>query len=99
MSSSRRAADQSLLKSTRQQAHQRIAHVLEQQPEVAATQPELLARHFTEAGSTSRRCGTGSRAGQHASDRSAYLEAISHLTTGIELLRPCQRPLSIPNKP
>ena len=27
------------------------------------------------------------RAGQHASDRSAYLEAISHLTTGIELLK------------
>ena len=26
------------------------------------------------------------RAGQHASDRSAYLEAISHCTTGIELL-------------
>ena len=27
------------------------------------------------------------RAGQHASDRSAYLEAISHFTTGIELLK------------
>ena len=27
------------------------------------------------------------RAGQQASDRSAYLEAISHLTTGIELLK------------
>jgi hypothetical protein len=27
------------------------------------------------------------RAGQHASDRSAYLEAISHVTTGIELLK------------
>ena len=45
------AAYQSLLKSTRQQSHQRIAHVLEQQfPETAATQPELLARHCTEAG-------------------------------------------------
>jgi len=27
------------------------------------------------------------RAGQQASDRSAYLEAISHLSTGIELLK------------
>ena len=65
------AAYQSLLKSTRQQAHQRIAHVLEQQfPEVAATQPELLARHFTEAGSTSRRCCTGSeRANTRATAR------------------------------
>jgi predicted ATPase len=27
------------------------------------------------------------RAGEHASDRSAYLEAVSHLTTGLELLK------------
>jgi predicted ATPase len=27
------------------------------------------------------------RAGQHSSDRSAYLEAVSHFTTGIELLK------------
>ena len=40
------AAYQSLLKSTRQQFHQRIAQVLtEQFPETAETQPELLAHH------------------------------------------------------
>src|SRR5262249_15700317 len=45
------AAYQSLLKSTRQQYHQRIAQVLATQfPETTATQPELLARHYTEAG-------------------------------------------------
>ena len=45
------AAYQSLLKSTRQQYHQRIAQVLEQQfPETAETQPELLAQHYTQAG-------------------------------------------------
>ena len=33
-----------------------------------------------------RRCPTGSRRAQHASDRSAYLEAVSHVTTGIALL-------------
>src|SRR5467141_4671685 len=45
------AASQSLLKSTRQQYHQRIALVLETQfPEVAEAQPELLAHHYTEAG-------------------------------------------------
>src|SRR2546425_4030995 len=44
------AAYQSLLKSTRQGYHQRIAQVLvEQFPETAETQPELLAQHFTEA--------------------------------------------------
>src|SRR5439155_13344717 len=45
------AAYQSLLRSTRQQYHQRIAQVLEAQfAETAATQPELLAHHYTEAG-------------------------------------------------
>ena len=45
------AAYQSLLKSTRQQYHQRIAQVLEAQfPEIVETQPELVAHHYTEAG-------------------------------------------------
>src|SRR5437879_4734062 len=45
------AAYQSLLKSTRQHYHQRIAQVLEAQfPDTVATQPELLAYHYTEAG-------------------------------------------------
>ena len=80
-------AYQSLLKSTRQQSHQRIAAVLEGRfPEVCETQPELLAHHCTEAGLTEPAIAYWQRAGQHASDRSAHLEAISHLTTGIELL-------------
>src|SRR2546428_4593655 len=45
------AAYQSLLKSTRQQYHQRMAQVLEAQfPETIATQPELVAQHYTAAG-------------------------------------------------
>src|SRR5262249_10522165 len=68
------AAYQSLLKSTRQQYHQRIAQVLEAQfPETAATQPELLAHHYTEAGLAAPAVEYWQRAGQHASDRSAYL--------------------------
>src|SRR5712664_880392 len=44
-------AYESLLRSTRQGYHQRVAQVLEAQfPETAATQPELLAHHYTEAG-------------------------------------------------
>ena len=44
------AAYASLLKSTRQHYHQRIAQVLEAQfPETAETQPELLAHHYREA--------------------------------------------------
>jgi predicted ATPase len=81
-------AYQSLLKSTRQHYHQRIAQVLETQfPDVVATQPELLAHHYTAAGCTEPAVRYWQRAGEHASDRSAYLEAISHCTTGIELLK------------
>ena len=81
-------AYQSLLRSTRQQYHQRIAQVLEARfPESCETQPELLAHHYTEAGLAEQAIGYWQRAGQQASDRSANVEAISHFTTGIELLK------------
>jgi len=80
-------AYQSLLRSTRQQYHQRIAQVLEAQfPDRAEMQPELVAYHYTEAGLAEQALGYWQRAGQHANDRSAYLEAVSHFTTGIALL-------------
>jgi TOMM system kinase/cyclase fusion protein len=81
-------AYQALLKSTRQQYHQRIAQVLaEQFPETAETQPELLAHHYTEAGLNALAVGYWQRAGQRAIQRSANREAVSHLTTGLALLR------------
>jgi hypothetical protein len=41
------AAYQSLLKRTRQQYHQQVANLLEDRfPEVASTQPELVAHHY-----------------------------------------------------
>jgi predicted ATPase len=81
-------AYQSLLKSTRQQYHQRIAQVLEQQfPEIVDTQPELLAHHYTEAGLTAQAIPYWQQAGQRALERSANVEAIAHLTKGLELLR------------
>jgi class 3 adenylate cyclase/predicted ATPase len=82
------AAYQSLLKSTRQQCHQQIAQALERRfPASVETQPELIAQHYTAAGCTEQAVVYWQRAGQHASDRSANLEAISHFTTGIELLK------------
>src|SRR5262249_31782627 len=78
------AAYESLLKSPRQQYHQRIAQVLAAQfPETVATQPELLAHHYTEAGLTAQAIAYWQRAGQRASERSAHLEAIAHLTQGL----------------
>ena len=83
------AAYQSLLKSTRQQYHQRIAQVLaERFPETRETQPELLAHHYTEAGLNEPAVDYWQQAGQRAIERSANVEASSHLTRGLEVLRP-----------
>jgi predicted ATPase len=82
------AAYRSLLKSTRQHYHQRIAQVLESQlSETAEAQPELLAYHCTEAGLIEQAIGYWQKAGQSAIERSAHMEAISHLTKGLELLK------------
>jgi class 3 adenylate cyclase/predicted ATPase len=82
------AAYQSLLKSTRQQYHQRIVQVLEVQfPETAEAQPELLARHCTEAGLIEQSVASWYKAGQRAIERSAHVEAIAHLRQGLELLK------------
>jgi class 3 adenylate cyclase/predicted ATPase len=81
------AAYQSLLRSTRQQYHQRIAQVLEERfPEICETQPELLAHHYTEAGVLAQAISYWQRAGQRAIERSAPLEAIAHLSKGLEVL-------------
>jgi predicted ATPase len=82
------AAYQSLLKSKRQQYHQNIAQVLEERfPETAETQPELLAHHYTEAGLVVQAIPYWQRAGERARQRSANVEAISHLFKGLELLK------------
>jgi predicted ATPase len=56
-------------------------------PETVATQPELVAQHYAAAGCHAQAVGYWQRAGQHASDRSAYREAVSHFTTAIALLQ------------
>jgi TOMM system kinase/cyclase fusion protein len=82
------AAYESLLKSTRQYYHQRIAQILEAQfPETTTTQPELLAHHYTEASLLDQAVHYWHHAGQRTIERSAHVEAISHLTTGLELLQ------------
>jgi predicted ATPase len=84
----RDAAYASLLKSTRQHVHQQVAQVFEARfPALVETQPELVAQHYTAAGLAEPALVYWQRAGQHASDRSAHLEAISHVTTGLELLQ------------
>ena len=76
------AAYQSLLRSTRQQYHQRIAQVLEARfPESCETQPELLAHHYTEAGP--RRAGhwllaAGGPTGQRPLGQSGSHQPLHH---------------------
>jgi TOMM system kinase/cyclase fusion protein len=81
-------AYQSLLKSTRQQYHRQIAHVVEERfADTKEAQPELLAHHYTQAGLLAQAIPYWQQAGERASQLSAYTEAISHLTKGLESLK------------
>jgi class 3 adenylate cyclase/predicted ATPase len=80
-------AYRSLLRSRRQQLHARIAAVLEEHfPQTAETHPELIGHHYAEAGLRDQAVVYFQRAGARALECSAYLEAISHLARGLELL-------------
>jgi predicted ATPase len=80
-------AYESLLRSTRQSYHRRIAEILtERFPEMLDAQPELLAYHYMEAGLNQQAIGYWHKAGQKAIEQSANVEAITHLTKGLELL-------------
>src|SRR5216683_933093 len=81
------AAYQSLLKRTRQQYHQRVAKLLEDRfPEVAGTQPELVAHHYTEANCPTQAIAYWHKAGAAAASKSANLEAIDQFHRGLALI-------------
>ena len=83
----RDAAYESLLKSRRQQLHGQIARTLEERfPDIVASQPEIVAHHFTEAGLVEPAIDYWLKAGQHAARRSANAEALNHLARGLKLL-------------
>lgn len=82
------AAYGTLLRGKRQEMHARIAHALEEGfPETVETQPELLARHFSEAGLADLAIAYWQRAGERAIKRSAGLEAVAHFQRGNEALQ------------
>jgi tetratricopeptide (TPR) repeat protein len=82
----RDAAYESLLKSRRQQLHGQIARALEERfADIVASQPEIVARHFTEAGLVDPAIDYWLKAGHLALSRSANAEAVKHLGQGIEL--------------
>jgi class 3 adenylate cyclase/tetratricopeptide (TPR) repeat protein len=81
----RDAAYDSLLLTRRREWHERTARAVEQRfPELAASEPEVLAYHFAEAGLPAPACDYRMRAGDRAASRSAYQEAVAHFSAGLK---------------
>jgi class 3 adenylate cyclase len=81
------AAYSTLLRSQRQALHKRIAATLKNRfADKIEAQPELLARHLTEAGVAEEAITYWSKAGQQATTRFANKEAEAHFGKAIELL-------------
>jgi predicted ATPase len=73
-----------LLREPRRALHARITETLESQfTEIAKNQPELLARHCTEAGQIEKAVGLWGKAGQRSMRRSASVEAIEQFTRAL----------------
>ena len=69
-----------LLREPRRALHARIAETLESKfPEIADNQPEVLARHCTEAGLIEKAARLWGKAGQWSLERSALVEAAEQL--------------------
>ena len=87
-------AYQSLLKRTRQRYHRQIGEVLENQfTDIVSAQPELVAHHYTEAMLSTQAIPFWQQAGHKATQASANIEAVQHLTNGLQLLE------SLPDTP
>jgi predicted ATPase len=78
------AAYGTLLREPRRVLHARIAETLESQfNEIADNQPELLARHCTEAGLIEKAVGLWGKAGQQSLEQSALVEAAEQFTRAL----------------
>ena len=78
------AAYGSLLREHRRTLHARIAQALESYfPDIADSQPELAARHYTEAGLIEKAVYLWGKAGQRSLERSSLVEAIEQLTRAL----------------
>jgi predicted ATPase len=74
-----------LLREPRRILHGRIAKIIESLfSEIAESQPELLARHCTEAGFIEKAASLWGKAGKRSVDRSAFVEAAAQLTRALD---------------
>jgi predicted ATPase len=79
------AAYGTLLREPRRALHARIAEIFESQfADIAESQPELLARHYTEAGLIEKAAALWGKAGHRSLARSALVEAIAQLTRALD---------------
>ena len=83
------AAYGTLLREPRRALHARIAEALDTQfHDVAENQPELLARHCTEAGLVSKAANLWGKAGLRSLERSALVEAVEQLRRALDQIEP-----------
>ena len=83
----RDAAVLSILNARKRKLHQSIAEVLANRfPEVAETEPELLAHHFTEANMADQALGYWRQAAERAAKQLAYIEALGHVDSAMKLV-------------
>ena len=81
------AAYGTLLRPKRVELHARIARVLDQQfPDTKENNPEVIARHYAEAGLAPEAIDYWQRAGNRAAKRSANQEAVAHFRRAKQLL-------------
>jgi tetratricopeptide (TPR) repeat protein len=84
----RDAAYEALLKSRRKDLHRRVAQTIDENfPALKETQPEVLARHWTEAGETDPAVTEWQRAGDRAVAKRAYREAEQYYGEALRLLQ------------
>ena len=76
----------SLLKSKRKHFHAHIAEFLSKSGDVVASAPEVLARHYMEAGEFERAASHWCEADERAGARYANQEAIAHCRKGLTAL-------------
>lgn len=81
------AAYEALLKSDRRELHARVAKVIAtDRPDVMATQPEVLARHWAAAGEIEHAIAAWTQAAKAARSRQAHREAEEAIKRALELL-------------
>ena len=82
------SAYQSLLRSKRQSYHREIGQALKARfPELVEARPELLAHHYTSADLKEEAIPYWQSAGEKSVRRSANLEAITHFSKALDLLK------------